>query len=180
MKIFLSDNKNLEAALKSGDDSAYKFLFTHYYSDLLYYATGLTNDSDKAADIVQDTFIKIWKQRSSITIQTSIKSYLFSAVYNHFIDAYRKEKSQLDLLDQLKSEALLARLDNPENDQKERLQQIQKLINGLPPKCKEIFLMSKKEGLRYQEIGNILNISVKTVEAQMSKAFKTIREGVEL
>ncbi len=180
MKTVLNNHKNLVKALKSGDESAYKFLFTHYYSDLLYYASGLTNNKDKAADIVQETFINMWKKRATIEINTSIKNYLFSTVYHHFIDAYRKEKSRLELLDQLRSEALLERIDLQENDQKERLQQIKKIISKLPVKCKEIFLLSKKEGLRYQEIGDTLNISVKTVEAQMSKAFRTIRENFEI
>lgn len=178
MKPLYSDN-NLITALKSGDESAYKFLFNHYYSDLLYYVTALTNNSDKAADIVQDAIIKIWKQRATIQINTSIKNYLFSAVYHQFIDAYRKEKSQSNLLDQLKSEAILERLDLHENDQKQRLHQIKKLISTLPPKCKEIFLLSKQDGLRYQEIGSTLNISVKTVEAQITKAFRLIRKGVQ-
>jgi len=178
MNTLFNNQTDLVTALQSGDEHAYKFLFTSYYSDLLHYTIGLTKDQDKATDIVQVTFIKIWKQRSNLNIHTSIKSYLFSSAYHHFIDAYRKEKSELDLLEELKNEAFLEILDEDENLEKGRMLQVQQIINSLPPKCREIFLLSKKDGLRYQEIGNTLNISVKTVEAQMSKAFRMLREGV--
>ncbi|PCI00615.1 MAG: RNA polymerase sigma-70 factor [Flavobacteriaceae bacterium] len=180
MKILFNNQSDLVTALQSGEESAYNFLFESYYSELLNYTIGLTKDSDKASDIVQVTFIKIWNHRDTLNIHTSIKNYLFSSAYHHFIDAYRKEKSQFDLLEQLKNEAFLEIISDDDSIKKERIQQVQKIISSLPPKCREIFLMSKKDGLRYQEIGTTLNISVKTVEAQISKAFKKIREEVDI
>ncbi len=178
MKSPFNNSKTFISELKFGNEAAYQFLFTNFYSDLLLYAISLTNDEAKAEDVVQETMVNLWQQRASLNIHTSLKNYLYKSVYHSFIKGYRKRKSELRLIEKLTFETLEETLDEDKIIQQERLNKVQSLIETLPPRCKEIFLLSKKEGLLYKEIGDELNISVKTVETQISKAFSFIRKEV--
>ncbi len=177
MKPLFYDNSNLITELKNGKESAYSFLVDTYNHSLCLYALSLTNDKDLAEDIVQSVFIKAWEKRKNLKPELSIKSYLYKSVYNEFIDQNRKmqsvtalEKKYIEELDSL------AEIDE---DRIERLLFIvRQEIEKLPPKCKRIFFMSKEEGLSNIEISEKLNISLKTVEAHITKGFTTIRSKV--
>lgn len=161
--------------LKNGNEKTYSFLLDSYYEQLCVYANSLVNDGISSEDIVQNVFLKVWKNRVKLKEEYSIKNYLYKSVYNEFIDEYRKKKAILALekkyIDALDSVIL----ENPETDF-EKLKDLVKLaIKELPPKCKQIFELSKKEGLTNPEIASYLNLSIKTIEAQITKAFKLIR-----
>ncbi len=174
MKHLFYDNSNLISDLKNGKESAYSFLVDTYNHSLCLYALSLINDNDKAEDIVQNVFIKTWEKRNKLKPELSIKSYLYKSVYNEFIDQNRKMKSVTALEKKYIEE--LDKLVEVDEDRMERLLvMVRQEIEKLPPKCKRIFFMSKEEGLSNIEISERLNISIKTVEAQITKGFKKIR-----
>ena len=173
----MDNNKNLFLAqrLISGDPKAYDLLMDSYYQNLCVYAQSLCNDHNMAEDIVQNVFVKIWVKRKKINPDLSIKSYLYKSVYNEFINQYRKNKPVIYL-----EKKYFEAIDLVVDIELEELESLIKLMNteieNLPSKCKEIFLMNKKEGLTHTEISEYLNISIKTVEGHITRAFKILTE----
>lgn len=168
-------NQQLAQRLILGDCKAYDFLMNSYYQRLCVYAQSLCIDRDMAEDIVQNVFVKIWVKRKKINPELSIKSYLYKSVYNEFINQYRKNKPVIYL-----EKKYFEAIDLVVDIEPEELDGLIKLMNveieNLPSKCKEIFLMNKKEGLTHTEISEYLNISIKTVEGHITRAFKILTE----
>ncbi|RKR09009.1 RNA polymerase sigma-70 factor (ECF subfamily) [Flavobacterium sp. 81] len=166
-----NDNDILIESLKNGDERAYTYLIDMYHHKLCVYANSLVKNVYSAEDIVQNVFIKVWEQRTRLKSDHAIKSFLYKLVYNEFIDLYRKNQSLFSLeksyYDALNSIVL--------EDDSESLQRVINVVNkeiqNLPPKCKEVFILSKKEGLTNIEIAEHLDVSIKAVEAQITKAF---------
>ncbi|HYE72513.1 MAG TPA: RNA polymerase sigma-70 factor, partial [Blastocatellia bacterium] len=129
-------------------------------------------------DIVQSMFLKIWEKRANLEIRQNIRSYLFRAVYhqcmNH-LDHRLVERKHVDheLHDNLRS------IQQPEVFPDELEENIKDAINGLPGQCRLIFMMSRYEELRYAEIAQKLNLSVNTIENQISKALKILRSKLK-
>ncbi|KIO54490.1 RNA polymerase sigma factor [Flavobacterium hibernum] len=174
-----NDNDILIESLKNGDEKAYNYLIDTYHHKLCVYANSLVKNIYSAEDIVQNVFIKVWEQRTRLKTNHAIKSFLYKLVYNEFIDLYRKNQSLFSLeksyYDALNSIVL--------EDDSESLQRVinvvDKEIQNLPPKCKEVFILSKKEGLTNIEIAEHLDVSIKTVEAQITKAFSILRSSLD-
>ena len=168
-------NQQLAQRLILGDCKAYDFLMNSYYQRLCVYAQSLCNDHNMAEDIVQNVFVKVWFKRKKINPDLSIKSYLYKSVYNEFINLYRKNKPVI-YLEKKYFEAidLVVDIEPEELDGLIKLMNIE--IENLPSKCREIFLMNKKEGLTHTEISEYLNISIKTVEGHITRAFKILTE----
>lgn len=163
-------------SLKNGDSKAYTFLVDTYHHKLCLYAFSLTNDHDLSEDIVQNVFIRIWEVRKKLKDEFNFKSYLYRSVYNEFIDQYRKDKNVL-ALEKKHIDALSFIVEEEDEKSLERLiKLIKKEIQNLPPKCKQTFLLSKHEGLTNVEIADYLNISIKSVEGHITKAFSILRK----
>ena len=162
--------------LERGNEKAFSFLVKNYNHRLCVYANSLVNDPEKAQDIVQNVFIKTWERRKTLKNDRSIKGFMYRAVHNEFIDQYRSAQS-LKALEKLYMDTLLQLEMEPELEGTEKIiGLVMDAINNLPPKCKEIFILSKKEGLTNIEIAEYLKISHKTVENQITKAFSILRE----
>ena len=138
------------------------------------------NDHKMAQDVVQDVFTKLWDKRDSLSIDSNEKSYLFQAVKNRSLEVLRKQKidqkvSTIDYKDLY--------VDGNEIDEQARKYMLKEFlynsIRQLPPKCQDIFVMNKVNGLTYNEIALDLDISVKTVENQIGKAYRKLRELME-
>lgn len=172
-------NDYLIAALKNGNEEAYKYLYANKYKDIVHYVNGLTRDYDKAEDIVQGVIVKLWKNRRETEITGCIKSYLYKAAYYTFINEYKKDKLKESLSEKIQKTAVLELIDCDDEHNQQKLKYIAQLIEQLPPKRKEIFILSKTEGLTYEEIATHLNLSVKTIESQMSKALYEIRSQIK-
>jgi len=170
-----SKNYFLAQQLQKGDAKAYDFLMNSFYKKLCAYAQSLTLDRANAEDIVQNVFVKIWIQRKMINPHLSIQSFLYKAVYNGFIDNYRKNKPVL-LLEKKYMEAIDLLNETEHENLEELIRCLNAEIEKLPKKCKHIFLLNKKEGLTHIEISEYLNISIKTVEGHITKAFKILEE----
>lgn len=161
--------------LKSGDESAFTELINKYNRRLFAYAVSLSGDYSLAKDIVQDVFLKTYEFRKRLNPEFSIEGFLYRSVYNQFINVYHKNKSLLKVHDEY-VRFLNQIIDESKDSEFDKLIKIvNESINNLPKRCKEIFVLSKKEGYTNLEISEILNISIKTVEAQITIAFKSIR-----
>ncbi|MDD7888146.1 RNA polymerase sigma factor [Flavivirga sp. 57AJ16] len=172
------DNIELICKLKKGDSKAYSFLVDTYHNALCSYAFQLTNDRDLAKDIVQNVFINIWRIRLKLKDDFAVKSYLYRSVYNEFLNQNRTLKSVVPL-DKKYIDALSSVVEEEDEKSLEKLMAlIRREIENLPPKCKRTFLLSRQDGLSNIEIAEYLNVSVKSVEAHITKAFTTLRKTV--
>jgi RNA polymerase sigma-70 factor (ECF subfamily) len=175
MKVVYKNDIDLIKSLKKGDEFGYTHLVKTYHHKLCVYAVSLTNNDDSAEDIVQNVFMSIWRNRGKLKEEFVLKSYLYKSVYNEFIDQYRKQKTVVTL-EKKYIDALTYIVEEEDEKSLERLMKIvKKEIENLPPKCKQIFLLSKEEGLTNIEIAEHLNVSIKSVEAHITKAFKILR-----
>ena len=169
----------LTTRLKEGDKKAYAFLIDNYHHKLCVYANSLINNHIQSEDIVQNVFINLWVKRAKLDPRQSIKSFLYKSVYNEFIDQYRKTQSVMKIekmyIDYINSIVI----DENEEDLQKLIIQVKEIIQNLPPKCKQVFELSKKEGLTNIEISEYLNITIKAVEAQITRAFNTIRKELK-
>lgn len=168
-------NQQLAKRLILGDCKAYDFLMDFYYQKLCAYAQSLCHDHAMAQDIVQNVFVTVWTNRKNINPKLSIKSYLYKSVYNEFINQYRKNKPVI-YLEKKYFEAIDLVADIEQEELQELIGLMNAEIDNLPSKCREIFLMNKKEGLTHTEISEYLDISTKTVEGHITRAFKILTE----
>ena len=166
--------KILWKRIQNDNKQDFNNLFKSCYRMLCLYIVQFTKNMDDAEDIVQEVFVKLWMKRHSININSSLKSYLFKATYNAYIDSARKEQRNNFYLTELKYQAL-----QPQTEEiigfEEKIKKVKVIVDQLPQKCKQIFLLSKSEGLKNKEIAMSLSISIKTVESQMRIAFRKIR-----
>ncbi|WP_140487241.1 RNA polymerase sigma factor [Flavobacterium sp. GSA192] len=173
------DNAILVQCLVNGEENAYKFLLNKFHRKLHAYALTLVNDHSMAQDIVQNVFLKTWKSRNKLNPEFSIQSFLYKSVYNEFINTYQQNKAMM-LLQQKYIESIQNVVETTDDSSIERmLAIINKEIQNLPPKCQQVFILSKKEGLTNIEIAEHLDVSIKTVEAQISKAYKILKEKLK-
>lgn len=175
MELFKKNDESLFEEIKKGNKKAFTFLFDSYYESLCTYIYSLTKDRKQAEDIVQDTMFIIWKSRNKIQSKLSVKNYMYKIAYHQFIDTYRKNKERLNYVDEVKKTALDYFIDKDDDYIKNKNAIVLAEIQNLPPKCREAFLLNKKLGLKYKEVAEELNISIKTVEIHISKALKRIR-----
>lgn len=162
--------------IKRGDEKSFELFFLMNYVRLCTYANKFLTNHEKSKEIVQDAFAKIWERRAEINPDNSLKSYIFTITKNLCINSLQKEKMasryadiyRFVYLNNLYSvqESLIA---------KELEDRIMISIGNLPIECRKVFELSRFEGLKYKEIATAFNISVKTVEAQMSKALRILR-----
>jgi len=160
--------------VKMGDKKAFELIFLSYYSVLCLFAKRYTDDMTLAKEIVQDLFVYLWEHRNELTIHSSIKSYLYRAVRFNSIRSVEHERKLGIRMD------VLPEPDDPEfNDHLEYAELQEKILNAiesLPEQCQNIFKMSRFEQLKYAEIADKLNLSIKTIEAQISKALRVIHQ----
>jgi len=172
-----ADPKIESKALAVADIAGFENLFKMHYSRLCAYANLFLNDPDASEDIVQDVFFKLWKNRDELSIDTTIQSYLFRAVRNgcmNLID-HITVRETYKVVNQ---EEIRRAEQEPVNETivSELERRIRETIELLPEERRKVFLLSRFEGLKYREIADQLNISVKTVENQMYQALRFLRE----
>jgi len=172
----LTDEREIFGWIKKGNEKAFETLFHKYYGLLCAYAARIVSNKDAAEEIVQDYFVKLWEKHEQLSVETSVYNYLFRSVKNHCVNYIQHNKIKLkyarSVAEHTESQ-ITEEFDFPEPDIFEK---IEISINSLPEKRREIFRLSRRDGLKYHQIAEKLQISVKTVETQMSLAFKTLRE----
>lgn len=151
-------------------------LFRDYFQPLCAYAFKYIKDFDSAKEIVHIVFVKVWEKRASIEKDQNIRSYLYTSVYNRCLNHLRDSKKSVEFDDYYKESMGQA---DPDNLETQELQaKIDAAIQSLPDRCREVFILSRYEELKYAKIAERLEISVKTVEVQISKALKLLRENL--
>ncbi len=157
-------------------EKEFKLLFSRNYRQLCSYAYTFLKDIDSSEDVVQEIFIKIWEKQKMAIGTTQLKYYLFSAVRNNCLTRIQKDKRNFlqELNDEDAAEEIKLALESNEPISNTR-DLIAKAMNLLPPKCREVFLLSRLSGQTYLQIADSLGISVKTVENQMGKAIKLLK-----
>ncbi|GAB3178233.1 RNA polymerase sigma-70 factor [Telluribacter humicola] len=169
--------------VREGDYIAFRELFTRHYRSLCTYAMRVVVVREIAEEVVSDVFVKLWKNREQIEVHTSFEAYMYRAVRNQALD-YLKLRSyrcrERDSLDSVQWNMAHADHYTPieEIAFNEFYDRVEGCISELPRQCQVIFRLSREEGLRYREIAERLQISVKTVETQMGRALKVLRERV--
>ncbi|SDP44983.1 RNA polymerase sigma-70 factor, ECF subfamily [Mucilaginibacter sp. OK268] len=176
----LSDDK-LVALLKQGNEQALKEIFTRYNKLLYSYAYKKLEDQEEAKDLVQDLFIRLWSNRESFVLKTSLPSYLFRAVRNRALDIFAHKKIKSDYV-----ASFQAFIDLPQSTtdylvrEKDISALIDREIQSLPPKMREIFILSRKENYSHKEIAKKIGISEETVTKQIKRALKILRLRLKL
>jgi RNA polymerase sigma-70 factor (ECF subfamily) len=161
-----------------GNENTFREVFDDCYEDLCRYAFTIVRDFDQGEDIVQSMFMKLWEKRDALEITTSVRSYLFRSVYNQCMNLleHRAIKTKYDA-----SVRVEPGRDEQQPDvfPEELEENIRKAVETLPPQCRSIFIMSRYEELRYSEIAERLGISVNTIQNQVCKALKLLREALK-
>jgi len=161
----------------SGDLKSFETLFKRYYESLCLFANNYLKDMDKAEEIVQDTFYKFWNNRNNISIQSSLKSYLYGATKNNCLKHIRSEQYKNQYISHIKSTpGPEVKTPADELNAKELHSLIEHTLKSLPEKTRNIFTMNRYQGFTYREIAEKMSISIKTVEANMGKALKVFRK----
>ncbi len=154
----------------------FELLFKSNFKDLCFFAIQYVKDSDAAKDIVQEVFFSLWQKKDNIDLSKPVRSYLTSAVRNKCLNYIRDHKKFSDTL--LESEDQYIKSHYKPYDrliEEELRKKIKSSIEELPVKCREVFVLSRYEQLKYLEIADRLQISIKTVETRMSKALRHLR-----
>lgn len=162
--------------LKSDDPDALEFLFKKHCQPLLNFSQRIVYETETAENIVQDVFLKVWENRKSLKLGTSIKSYLFTITRNESLKYQRHQTVVREFEETVRD--LHSSVETPDEQliESELESYIHKAIDLLPEKRREIFMMNRFDELTYKEIAEVLNISLKTVETQMGRALKRLRE----
>ncbi len=171
------DHKIIEK-VKLGDEQAFELLFRRYYARLCGFANKFIYNTAESEEIVQNVFMNIWKKRDQLKLNNDIRPYLFKSVQNLCFNFIERQK----VIDNYYSVIEIAYKNTLEDFSTyesvlymELHKNVEKAIDSLPDECRRIFRLSRQDGLKYIEIAEKLNISVKTVETQMSRALAKLK-----
>jgi RNA polymerase sigma-70 factor (ECF subfamily) len=171
------ENESIGTLLAQRDEAAFEQMFKTYFKRLHAYAFTILRDEIQAEEMVQQVFFKLWERNENLTLTGSVSAYLYRAVHNESLNYLKHQKvrsnHQLHVAYSMKNE-----VEHPAKKVMagELEKKIHTALNELPEQCRTIFQMSRFDELKYREIADKLGISVKTVENQMGKALKLLRE----
>lgn len=164
------------SALKQDSKEAFSLLFQTYYTDLVLFGGNFLKDRTSCEDIVQSIFLKLWSDRKSIQIETSLKSYLLKAVRNSCLDEFR----HLEIVRQYESGYENTTLDSYDTENyvlySDLHDHLYRALDQVPELYREAFELNRFEGLKYREIAQKLNVSERTVEVRVSKTLELLRK----
>ncbi|MEI6141980.1 MAG: RNA polymerase sigma-70 factor [Mariniphaga sp.] len=170
-----------------GDEETYIFLFREYYVNLCAYSRRYVGRKDVAEEIVSDTFMKIWENRERLEINTSVKSYLFNAVYKNSLNYLRKLKSKNNIVEYFKEtisenigfESVFEDIEEQSLTMENMGQRIEEAVSLLPEQQQKVFRLRRFEGKKTKEVAEIMGLSVKTIEMHLSKATLHLRDNLK-
>lgn len=169
------NDRELQERLRRGDHSAFDVIFRAHYAALVGLAERMVREREAAEEVVQDVFVEVWRRRETLAIEETMRAYLYRATRNRALNRIRHEqvrqKNQHKVEADASVEPALRRVEEREIDQA-----VREAVSNLPDRCREVFELSRGSGLKYAEIAEVMGISVKTVEAQMGKALRVLRE----
>ncbi|MDH6305776.1 RNA polymerase sigma-70 factor (ECF subfamily) [Parabacteroides sp. PF5-5] len=167
--------------IKEGDIGTFEKVFRMYYSPLCLYAAGITGKMYVAEEIVQDLFYVFWKDREDIHIFHSLKNYMYGAVRNRSLQYCEHQDVKNRHRETVLSKGEVNGEENPQEalEYRELEELINRTLNKLPERRLRIFRMHRFEGKKYTEIASELSLSVKTIEAEITKALQMLRKEIE-
>lgn len=174
-------HKDLVEKISNGNEQAFQKLFIEYYTALVNFAYSYLKSKSKAESVVQEVFADFWEERESLDPSKNIETYLFQAVKFKSYDVLKHKKVVNKYRSALKYKKIVETDQKSENDgpNKKLIEEVQKAIKSLPDRAKRVFVLHRKEGLTYKEIAYVMDISKKTVESQMSRALKLLRNKLD-
>ncbi|WP_294589716.1 RNA polymerase sigma-70 factor [uncultured Bacteroides sp.] len=165
------------------DERTFRRFIESYSNDLLYYVRCFTRSKEEAEEIVSDVFFEVWQNRNQLEEIRNIKAWLLTITHNKTISFLRKKDSSNVSItwDEVGEYAIPYELQTPDEEliSQEEMSRINNIIDNLPPRCKQVFILGKIEKLPYKEIANLLDISVKTINIHIAKALELISEGLK-
>lgn len=179
---------DLVKGLQSGDRKLFDRLFHQYYPLLCSYALSIVKFHAMAEEVVQETFVRLWENHSTIEIRVSLRHYLMRCVHNNCLNFLKSNEARFGNLEEYRKEisyhAQLFILNFSEDMldniiSEEFNKNLLKLVDELPDQCRDVFYMSRFEHLTYSEIADRLDISVNTVKTQMQRAFSKLKEALK-
>jgi RNA polymerase sigma-70 factor (ECF subfamily) len=176
MKIKGIEEHKLITRLIEGDQTAFELLFHFYYPGLLVFTRKILLDADEAENIVQDFFVYLWQNKNKIKDSSTLKGYFFMSVKNRALNFIKSRKIKEKTITELKLLVEQDPLYQPDLFIESELQgKINKALNKLPNRTREIFVLSRTKGYSNDEIAEMLDLSKRTVETQISNALKILR-----
>jgi RNA polymerase sigma-70 factor (ECF subfamily) len=171
------DELELIDQVTKGSKTAFERFFKTYYAGLHAYAYVMLRDEVMAEEVVQQVFYKLWEKREQLNIHTSIKAFLYRSVYNECLNFLKHQKHMKMHEDHQLYVAAYSHQERADDRVAltELQARLQTAMNALPEQCRNIFYMNRIEELKYREIADQLGLSIKTVEAQISKALRILR-----
>jgi RNA polymerase sigma-70 factor (family 1) len=173
-----NEDAKLVDAVRHGDKNAFAQLYRRYFSELCDISFYLTRDKEVAKELVQDTFLVIWEKREDWQPKSSIRSYLIRAVKNRSLDFLKHVRVERGWQKMHQMDTSGPDVGDEPITQEELAAAIDKAVDELPEKCRVIFVMNRNQGFTYGEIAEIQEISQKTVETQIGRALKKLRESL--
>ena len=170
------DDRALLARLRSGDQDAFDAIFRAHYARLVACAYALLDDRAAAEDSAQEVMLELWRRHADLRIEESLTAYLVRATRNRSLNQLRHARVRRNAEPQLAGEEAVNAPAAGRVVATELREALVAAVQELPPACREVFELSRGKGLRYSEIAETLGISVKTVESQMGKALKHLRQ----
>jgi RNA polymerase sigma-70 factor (ECF subfamily) len=170
-----ASDRELMDRLRAGGESAFEVVFRTHYAQLVGLAQGILRDRAPAEDVAQEVMLELWRRREHIVLETSLRAYLLRAARNRALNQLRHQRVAQRGDPEAVGSAPAAPADR-DLVEKEIDAAVAAAVAALPERCREVFKLSRVHGLKYAEIAQVLEISVKTVEAQMGKAMRVLRE----
>lgn len=161
--------------IQSGDRNAFELFFKEYYEKLVVYGIRFLNDQADVENIVQEFFVKFWENQTQLDINESLSAYAYRSIRNACLNELKHQKVKSKYINETTHTSTDVYHEDPVEVDELKLK-IASAIGVLPDRCRQVFLLSRDEGKRYKEIAQELDISEKTVENQMGKALKILRE----
>jgi RNA polymerase sigma-70 factor (ECF subfamily) len=175
-----TDDYQLFLLVKQNDKAAFDNIFKKYYIQLCRFAYRFLFSQQLAEEIVQDVFVRLWQQKDQINISNSLLAYLYTSVRNQSLNEIKKNRiHSYHIAESYKNQSLTDEINQENNDSEHLKKALDEACRSLPPKCREVFELSRKDGLTYEEIAEYLAISKKTVENQMGIAFHKLRQKLK-
>ena len=170
------DSKELLDRLRKGDESAFDAIFRTWYPSLVRASESIVRTRAVAEEIVQDVMLELWKRRESLADDSSPQAYLFQSTRNRSLNHMRHIRVEQQGAPYARRPESMDATAHSQLVEDEMRAAMERAIASLPDRCREIFELSRTKGMKYLEISALLGISVKTVEAQMGKALRVLRD----
>lgn len=173
-------DSELFGEIQKGSRAAFNQLFLHYYQALCRYSYSITNHPEESEELVSDVFFTIWTKAKKLTIEHTVRVYLYSCVKHASLA--RLKSTKIKIVDTSEDELTNIALPMPDAQREMEYADLEKQFKAatsqLPEKCREVFMLARVDGLRYKEISLLLNISEKTVENHLAKALSLMRQSM--